>query len=1277
MAARKRVRWVRASSLWLYRVLTGCVLAIGFLFAVSILGLRYWVLPNIAEYRGDIARIISEKTGRKVEIGSIRGNWEGLRPQLVLERVRVLDAQGRPAFEFSRVDNTLSWLSLVTLQLRFHALDVHRPTIEVRRDASGAIFVAGVQLTSDSTFANWLLRQRDVELIDATVAWTDEQRAAPRLEFKHVNLHLINRGSRHRFGLHAYPPRELAAPIDLRGDLRGDNVEALADWNGRLYLELEYTDIAAWRQWLTFPVHFPRGQGAVRAWLTYSEHNLTGATVDLRLANVQTQLAADLPQLNLAELSGRIGWRSSPAGFELVTEKLGLTTTRGLTLHPADLRLNMIAGTNSAPALGELQINALQLEPLAALADRLPVGEEARDELARFAPRGRLRDVALRWRGDWRKPSEYSLRGRFDRLAVNPAGKFPGFRGMSGRVDARENGGTLYLDTQKAVFEMPLMFRRPLEFDVLTAQLRWERIGGQTEVRVNSLSFSNSHLAGTLFGNFRTTESTHGHIDLTGNLARADLREVGRYVPLVVGADEREWLDNAFRDGEVTGGSLRIKGDIDAIPFTDGRNGVFQATAKVTGATLKYAQDWPAIENITADVLFRGPSMTIYGRHATVFGTRLSKVRAEIPDLTAKQEVLNIVGEAEGPTADFLTFVEKSPVLEAIDHFTEGWKAEGNGRLGLRLNIPMRAKHNTRIAGAFQFQGNTIAPHPVLPALEQARGRIEFTESSVRARDVEATALGGPVSIAADTRDKGITVITVRGRVDTSKLQDASAQPEWLQHVRGSTDWRAVITARGRTADVRFESDLKGLAVYLPPPLLKPAADRLPVRIERHVLGSTQDRINIAVGDVVGMTFMREMNGATISIPRGVVHFGGQASQSDRAGVWVSGTIGSLDLDRWLALLRQRGDAVRITWGGVDLKVATLDALGRRYSDLAIYAVAQPDGNWRSSLVGKEFEGTLLWQPEGRGRLTARMKTLSIPARSPATLQAPTTASAERGQLDLPALDITADQFSLGGKGLGRLEVAATPQGADWRIERLSIVNPESTFSLEGLWQGWLASPRTQVNIRLEASDAGKLLERLGYPEGLKRGTAKIEGALSWQGAPYEIDFPSLSGNLVVDAAKGQFDKIDTGVGKLLGVVSLQALPRRVSLDFRDVFSDGFAFDDIVGTVAIHQGIAHTENFRIQGPSARVLMKGAVDLARETQKLRVRVTPYLSEGVSIAGALIGGPLAGVATLLAQKMLKDPIDQMAAYEYEVTGTWKDPQVVKVARNEQADVPEAGP
>ena len=95
----------------------------------------------------------------------------------------------------------------------------------------------------------------------------------------------------------------------------------------------------------------------------------------------------------------------------------------------------------------------------------------------------------------------------------------------------------------------------------------------------------------------------------------------------------------------------------------------------------------------------------------------------------------------------------------------------------------------------------------------------------------------------------------------------------------------------------------------------------------------------------------------------------------------------------------------------------------------------------------------------------------------------------------------------------------------------------------------------------------------------------------------------------------------------------------------------------------ISRGIASTENFRIQGPSARIKMSGEVDLARETQKLKVRITPHVSDTVSIAGALVGGPIAGVAAFLAQKVLKDPLDQLVSYEYSVTGTWADPNVAR--------------
>ena len=171
----------------------------------------------------------------------------------------------------------------------------------------------------------------------------------------------------------------------------------------------------------------------------------------------------------------------------------------------------------------------------------------------------------------------------------------------------------------------------------------------------------------------------------------------------------------------------------------------------------------------------------------------------------------------------------------------------------------------------------------------------------------------------------------------------------------------------------------------------------------------------------------------------------------------------------------------------------------RSYSDLSVHAIAQPDGTWRSNLVGKEFEGTLLWQPQGSGRLTARMKTLTIPPSSPASMRAPAEPNRAPKDLNLPALDITAEQFTVGGNMLGALEVAAVPERANWRIERLRITNPESTFNLDGIWEGWLSAPRTRVNIRLEASDAGKLLDRLGFRDGLSRGTAKLEGALTWQ----------------------------------------------------------------------------------------------------------------------------------------------------------------------------------
>jgi uncharacterized protein (TIGR02099 family) len=1261
-----RLRWLGISSLWAYRVLTWVVLVAGLSFAAVVLGLRYWVLPNIENYRHDIARVLSERSRLKITIERVHANWDGLRPQLRLENVTVYDKSGTPALDLKRIDNTLSWLTLLTFELRFHSVDIYQPTLSVFRDADGVISIAGIALAQDKdggSSADWVLKQRDIEVHDATIVWTDELRRASPLQLKSVSFQLYNRGKRHRFGLRATPPAQLAAPLDVRGDLTGESVKVLSDWNGRLFVQLDYADIAAWRAWIPFPVEFPRGSGAVRAWLTFSHDRLVEAVADVQLAHVLTRLAQDLPELDLSDLSGRIGWKESDKEFEISTSRLGLTTTDGLSLEPADFLLRVKRATARAPESGEIRANALDVGTLASLADHIPFGPEARKRLVEYAPKGGIYEMIAHWTGEWREPTQYSVRGRFRGLSLQHAGRIPGFTGVSGSVDANERGGTLVLNSSNTTVNMPLVFRDSHEFEALAAQVSWSRSGGDTELRLNSISFSNSHLAGTLFGNYRTAGSARGSIDITGNLTRADARYVSSYIPLVVGKGARDWLDVAFLSGQSNDVSLRLKGNLDEFPFPDNKGGVFQVTAKVTGGALNYANGWPHIENITGDVVFRGKRMDVYARQGTIHAVRLPRVHVEIPDLLPPEKMLNVEGDAEGATADFFGFIDKSPVGGMIDNFTRGWQAQGNGKLALKLSIPLQATNKTKVAGNYQFTGNSVVIASDLPAVEQAAGRVEFTESSVRTQSLTGTLLGGPVTISAASTADSVVRVNLNGRVNADNARRSAGNPFWAQPLRGSTDWRALISARKRSADVVVESSLQGLAADLPAPLSKTAAETLPFRFERHLLANGQERLVVGFGDIVNASLLRRIDAGRTAFTRGTVRFGGPVDeQADRPGVWVSGAVKALDVDRWLTFLRQgSGEAAAIEWGGVDLKVDTLDVMGRRFSELALNTAVQ-NGQWRGTLTGKGIDGTVNWQPQGQGKLTARMKTLTVPLS--VRVEPDAQAAAREKERDLPALDLVAEQFYNKDKMLGRLEVNALPDGRDWRIERLRITNPEATLALDGLWQVAQPQPRTQINLKLDANDVGKLLIRLGYPEGVRRGTAKLEGALSWVGAPYDIDYNTLSGHLVLLAAKGQFAKLEPGIGKLLGILSLQALPRRISLDFRDVFSEGFAFDEIVGAVKINRGNAVLDNFRIQGPAARVLMTGDVDLAQETQKLRVRISPHVSDTVSIAGALVGGPIAGVAAFLAQKVLKDPIDQMVSYEYDVTGKWAEPTVRRV-------------
>ena len=1253
----------------------GYVLLIGYFgFAAVLLALRFWILPYVEAHPALIAQAISRNIGQRVSIGSVDSGWQRLRPYLALTELRLYDSDGRIALSLPSVSCTLSWDSLAFGTLRFNSLSLDKPNLSIRRDQAGALYVAGVKLNAEAAgagFSEWLMAQREVDIRDAQVSWNDQLRHAPTLSLSNVNFVMRNRGSHHRFALRARPPREIAAALDLRGDLRGRTFEQLQAWNGELYAELADIDLAAWRAWIDYPVDIQTGRGGLRLWLGFADKRLEQATADVALGDISARLAPELPMLKMRLLQGRLSAKLAGAGYEIAGNHVALELQTGVTLPPAQFALKWHPGGATGPEQGELRVDALALQPLALLGGYLPLPPALRKFLADAAPQGSVSDMQFNWQGPLQDPQRYSARGHFDRLGMRAYAGLPGFSGISGNIDGNETGGSVLLNASNAQLDMPQVFAEAAPtFDSFTAQLAWSHVRGALQLKLSNIAFANADLAGTAFGSYVTAADGPGTIDFTARLNRADARHVARYIPFL-DKEAFDWLDGALLAGSANDLSLRLKGDLKKFPFQSDKDGTFQIAGRVVGGSLRYAAGWPTIDGIDANLRFDGKRMEITSNKASVLGTKVTAARVVLADLFAPERTLAVSGQVEGPTAAFLKFIAQSPVNNMIGAITADMGAVGNGKLQLKLDLPLAHLADTKVAGSYQLLANQVRIDPDWPPVSQVSGRIEFTDNSVNMRAVKAQFMGGPVVVGIATQPDGSVAVNARGTLTAAALQSSLQQP-LLQRLSGTTDWSSSMNFGKRGTSILVESGLRGIVSTLPAPLAKARDDVLPLRFqytastgERNSGWSgppSSDRSTLDLGKIVRAEVQRRREGGKMVIERGAIGLN-EAPRLPEKGMVLNGHANELDLDEWLSALAGTGGS-QLPLSSLNLKVGALDVYGKRINDVALRAGFE-GSDWLATIDARELAGNVHWRSQGKGRVSAQLTHFTFPKPTPG--KAADTAPTK----ELPALDIVADNLIVDGKKLGRLELTAANEGLDWHIDRLTLTTPEASLSADGLWQGVAAQQRTSMNLKLEIRDVGKYLARIGYPGTVQRGSATLQGKLSWAGDPQTIDYPTLAGNLSLTAEKGQFLKIEPGIGKLLGILSLQALPRRISLDFRDIFSEGFAFDTMSATATVAKGVLHTKNFVMQGPSAHVEMSGDIDLVHETQALKVRVVPSVGDSLAVAGGLmLANPIAGVASFVAQRLLKDPLGQAFAYEYLVTGDWADPKVEKVARETPA-------
>ena len=1238
-----------------------------FAFAIVFLALRYWLLPNVEQYRADIVAAISRSIGLPVKVGALATDWQGLRPRLSISDVRVYDAGGREALVLPVVENVVAWRSLIARDLRLHSFVIDGPKLAVRRDARGELFVAGIRISgdrSDAKLTDWILSQREIVVRDADVEWIDESRNAPALKLSALNFRLTNDGDAHAVGLSARPPRDLGPGLEVRAALAGGSVRQPASWNGRIYAELGYTNLAGWRAWVDNPLDVRRGEGAVRLWVTLAGGRVSQATADVALSNVSARLGKDLPVLEVTAVRGRVHGRETVRGYEFGARNLALASPGAPAMNATSFRASWEpAGGTTLAQRGSVSANLIELAPLAHLAEFLPFPADLRKLLAELAPQGNLFDAQFDWTGELPDRAEFTAKTRFAGLSMNAWGSIPGFTGLSGTVEATERKGVVRLASHKSELDLPKVFPEPrIQLESLNGEIGWERTGAGAgvAVRLANLSFANEHLAGTAYGTYAWSGEGRGVVDFSAQLSRADGRSTAKYLPLssVMGAAAREWVANAVLGGQASDVRLRMKGDLRDFPFVDPAKGLFQVTARISGGVLDYVGGWPRIEQIEAELMFERDRIDVVGRSGSILGAKVANVRVRLPSILAERPRLLIDGGAEGPTDVFLDYVRQSPVRRMVGGFTDDMSATGRGRLRLKLELMLSDMAQSKVAGEYQFASNAVTLEPRLPAIQRASGRVGFTESSLAIQDVGGELFGGEVRISGGSRpDSGVAVVA-EGRATAEGIRPLFDHP-WRRRLSGGARYSATVTLKDGRAQLSFDSPLEGMASTLPVPLSKAAGETLPLRIEVFP-GEGRDRISIALGPQTGRIataeFLRAGQGREMQVQRSLITLNpvtGEVQRiPERRGLTVRGALPALDLERWLPLFAEGG--IGAEGMSYDLKVGILDAFGKRMRSAVMQGVTESAG-WSATMSTAEFAGDVVYRTEGSGRLVARFARFTMPEDAPGV-------KAGESLKELPAVDIVADNFTHRGRKLGRVEVQARHEGKDWRIEKLAVTNSDAALTGSGLWKQTEGS-LTSLDFKLDVSDVGRFLDRFGSPEHLKAGQGKLEGALSWRGDPLTIDYATLDGNLRLQAEDGQFLEIEPGIGKLVSLMSLQMLPRRIALDFRDVFSKGFQFDLISSSMNIARGVMAVKEFRMRGPAADVEMTGQVDLSLETQNLSVTVVPQLGDSASTVVGLVN-PVVGIATLLAGRLLKNPLGKMFAFEYAISGTWTDPKVEKV-------------
>ena len=1302
---------IRKALKWLLTGVLAVVILTGLL--VAAFGV---VVTRVPEYRVQVQDWINARSGLIVEFRTLRARLRFYGPELVFDdavvrtpdRTRILATATRGSVGFDL------WRALREGRLTAGRFSLQAPQIGLIRTREGRIQLLGQSALPERTDATPVALDAlptgrfDVE--NAVVTFRDEITGRGPWSVSGVDFELTRTEDELRLHGKASLPEALGRELAFTATADGP-LERYATLVSTFSLEGEALDLAGWADVL--PDEWPApetGTGAVRingALLGAALMQLS-AEVDVQkvaavapawsirlptAAPMQQPTVAEQPQAErqqpeaVIEPVSNVDAATAPAelphmvsydriAFALRAQRRDTEWTAtlkdlNLARKDASWRASEMRATWTRRTDGTFEADGSadrvvldSVWPLLAFAPE----SEGLARLRALNARGAVEDISVSIERPSSGPLAYEFRAQLSDIGFEPIEKAPGLTGLSGAIEATQNGGRWRIAEHEISFDLPRWFRGPLAAHLGAGEITWRAQPDRWIVNSDQLQLQNED--GRAVARFEATIPRDGAspvLDIAAQGQDLKVNSTARYIPVGrLGARTVEWFDQAFVDGRATAADLIYRGPIRAFPFRRGE-GEFLVRAHVEDAVLSYQSGWTPAERVVADVEFRNQGMHIHSTGASIGELRIVDATADIRDL--KETVLSVKASARGDIGEGLRFLRESPLGPKLGAQFAKLSGAGEMTTSVRLHLPIRQMANRDIEVTTRVANATASLEGLEAPVRELAGALTVRNTLVASADLQGQWLGGPANLTITPDGRSASVLTAQGHATAERMQAVAPVPPTIG-LRGAADWRATtrLTAseRGESAPqiVRIESDMNGLELGLPAPLGKSEDETRNLQLTLELNGRKNALVRASYGDVRSLVRLRPSS-AGWTLERGGVRADGVTpSLPDHAGLRIEGTIDRFVLDDWLALRgegEREGRPLSEYLHAANVRVRDFEAFGFEWPDTRGVLQATQSG-WRVDVSGVRAEGQILIPAslEGDQPLRATMDRLFLE-------KVEEQARREDGPSDprkLPGLQVYVSDLRMGARAIGAVDLKAsrTPQGI--RFDSASVVSESVRAEGRGHWFVTADGQQGALDARVVSTDVAATLRALNYSGFLEAKHGEIRADITWPGGFSGNILARASGAMSVGADSGQLVNLQPGAGRVLGLFSIAALPRRLALDFSDLTEKGLAFDKIHGDFELRDGHAHTSNLLLSGPAAEIGVAGRTGLGTRDYDQTAVVTGNLGASLPVAGALAGGPAVGAALLLFSQVFKEPLKGITRGYYRITGPWDNPVVERI-------------